>query len=209
MTEHQQELTMGHVCEQTGLSPTSVRTYIKQFGLRTARTEHGHHRFPQETVPTLIAIKEKIQRQGWTYQQVQTWLKERDNANQPVASEPDAQPWAASPLEERIVRVSQKLDELADLVHNRLEGGSAASAERYRQLRDYVITEQVKAKLRVQGLRAWAELPEIKRTMRAGLFRRQEDVMKRETFIAEFIRERLEEQLERELGLRETAATGG
>nr|WP_245247184.1 MULTISPECIES: MerR family transcriptional regulator [unclassified Paenibacillus] len=62
------------VAEITELSDDLIRVYQKEFNLQVERTTRGHRRFTQQNIADLLAIKEKIQSEGWTYNQVREWL---------------------------------------------------------------------------------------------------------------------------------------
>jgi DNA-binding transcriptional MerR regulator len=67
-------LSMKQVAEITELSDDLIRVYQKEFNLQVERTSRGHRRFNQKNIADLLAIKEKIQHEGWTYNQVRDWL---------------------------------------------------------------------------------------------------------------------------------------
>lgn len=73
-----------------------------------------------------------------------------------------------------------------------------ARAQRVNQM----ITEfRIRNKLELEALDAWSKLPDSERFKKTGLFRKEENSLKRERFVKEYISKYFEEQLKREFGI--------
>jgi DNA-binding transcriptional MerR regulator len=68
------EYSMKEVSDYTNLSNDLIRLYQNEFNIQVERTKGGHRRFSKENIELLLAIKEKIQDQNWSYDQVRAWL---------------------------------------------------------------------------------------------------------------------------------------
>lgn len=68
------EYSMKEVADYTNLSNDLIRLYQNEFNIQVDRTKGGHRRFSKENIEMLLAIREKIQDQNWSYDQVRSWL---------------------------------------------------------------------------------------------------------------------------------------
>lgn len=89
------------VAEITKLSDDLIRVYQKEFNLQVERTSRGHRRFSQQNIADLLAIKDKIQSEGWTYNQVREWL----GGNVIIYKSPEAK----SSFEQQFETLSEKV----------------------------------------------------------------------------------------------------
>ncbi|QOK29990.1 hypothetical protein IIE26_26860 (plasmid) [Cytobacillus oceanisediminis] len=68
--------------------------------------------------------------------------------------------------------------------------------ERAKRMDDTITRMRVEMKLEDLAIHAWEKLPESERTKKAGLFRREEDLIKRDKFIRSFKKDNLNRVLE-------------
>ncbi|HDR8261186.1 TPA: helix-turn-helix domain-containing protein [Bacillus cereus] len=61
------------VAELLGVSPDLLKVWSNEFNIQTVRSQGGHRRYSKNNVEELNAIKEKIQVQKWSYDQVRAW----------------------------------------------------------------------------------------------------------------------------------------
>ncbi|MCP3033568.1 MerR family transcriptional regulator [Halobacillus sp. A1] len=65
------------VAEILNISSDLLRKYTDTFNIQTDWTQKnrkGHRRYTKENVEELIAIREKIEKQNWSWDQVSSWL---------------------------------------------------------------------------------------------------------------------------------------
>ncbi|MFJ8119993.1 MerR family transcriptional regulator [Bacillus mycoides] len=61
------------VADRLGVTPDLLKVWSNEFNIQTKRSQGGHRRYSKENIEELIAIKEKIQVQKWSYDQVRAW----------------------------------------------------------------------------------------------------------------------------------------
>lgn len=102
-------------CELTGLTPDLLRVYEKEFNIQVFRTNGGHRRYSQENLELFIKIKEKIQQNGWLYDDVRRWLN--GEATPKVLEDHQVK----TNLEKKFDQVSEKQDITAEKVDQLIE----------------------------------------------------------------------------------------
>lgn len=80
---------------------------------------------------------------------------------------------------------------------------AAAHVEENRQERmtDMITRRRVESQLRKEALQEWSKKPDEERKIRTGLFRKEENINKRDIFIEDYIGEHIEERIKREYDL--------
>lgn len=138
------------VSEITELSDDLIRVYQKEFNLQVERTSRGHRRFNQKNIADLLAIKEKIQNEGWTYNQVREWL----GGNVIIYKSPEAK----SNFEKQFEDLAEKVmgqNELLQLLIEKLDEQSKVMEQQQRyiedslKMRDRQITEHLRSQFEV------------------------------------------------------------
>ncbi|PGU18162.1 MerR family transcriptional regulator [Bacillus thuringiensis] len=61
------------VADLLRVTPDLLKVWSNEFNIQTERSQGGHRRYSKENIEELIAIKEKIQVQKWSYDQVRAW----------------------------------------------------------------------------------------------------------------------------------------
>ncbi len=61
------------VADYLGVTPDLLKVWSNEFNIQTERSQGGHRRYFKENIEELKAIKEKIQVQNWSYDQVRAW----------------------------------------------------------------------------------------------------------------------------------------
>ena len=61
------------VSDRLGITPDLLKVWSNEFNIQTERSQGGHRRYSKENIEELTAIKEKIQVQKWSYDQVRAW----------------------------------------------------------------------------------------------------------------------------------------
>ncbi|PGM69893.1 mercury resistance protein [Bacillus cereus] len=61
------------VADRLGVTPDLLKVWSNEFNIQTERSQGGHRRYSKENIEELKAIKEKIQVQKWSYDQVRAW----------------------------------------------------------------------------------------------------------------------------------------
>ncbi|WP_459503916.1 MerR family transcriptional regulator [Bacillus sp. C1] len=61
------------VADHVGVTPDLLKAWSNEFNIQTERSQGGHRRYSKENIEELTAIKEKIQIQKWSYDQVRAW----------------------------------------------------------------------------------------------------------------------------------------
>lgn len=61
------------VADFLGVTPDLLKVWSNEFNIQTERSQGGHRRYSKENIEELKAIKEKIQVQNWSYDQVRAW----------------------------------------------------------------------------------------------------------------------------------------
>lgn len=61
------------VADRLGVTPDLLKVWSNEFNIQTERSQGGHRRYSKENIEELKAIKEKIQVQNWSYDQVRAW----------------------------------------------------------------------------------------------------------------------------------------
>ncbi|MEB9844528.1 MerR family transcriptional regulator [Bacillus cereus] len=61
------------VADFLGATPDLLKVWSNEFNIQTERSQGGHRRYSKENIEELKAIKEKIQVQKWSYDQVRAW----------------------------------------------------------------------------------------------------------------------------------------
>ncbi|PEE83539.1 MerR family transcriptional regulator [Bacillus toyonensis] len=61
------------VADFLGITPDLLKVWSNEFNIQTERSQGGHRRYSKENIEELKAIKEKIQVQKWSYDQVRAW----------------------------------------------------------------------------------------------------------------------------------------
>jgi len=69
------------------------------------------------------------------------------------------------------------------------------------RFREMVVRRRVETALENEAIELWATRPENERLKKVGLFRKEEDLVKRNEFIRRYINENYEERLKREFGI--------
>jgi len=73
--------------------------------------------------------------------------------------------------------------------------------ERQERITDMITRRRIESQLRKEALELWSQKPESERKIRTGLFRKEEDINKRDLFIEEYIYDHIEERIKREYDL--------
>lgn len=60
-------------CESFRITPDLLKVWSNEFNIQMERSQGGHRRYSKENIEELKAIKEKIQVQKWSYDQVRAW----------------------------------------------------------------------------------------------------------------------------------------
>ncbi|ALS21990.1 hypothetical protein JCM16163A_38240 [Paenibacillus sp. YK5] len=138
------------VAEMTELSDDLIRVYQKEFNLQVERTSRGHRRFTQKNISDLLAIKEKIQTEGWTYNQVREWLEGSVNM--------DKTPEAKSNFEKQVEDLAEKVTDqngLLQMLIQKLDEQSKVMEQQQRyiedslKMRDRHLTEHLRSQFEV------------------------------------------------------------
>ncbi|KFM95365.1 merR HTH regulatory family protein [Bacillus clarus] len=61
------------VADNLGITPDLLKVWSNEFNIQTERSQGGHRRYSKENIEELKAIREKIQVQKWSYDQVRAW----------------------------------------------------------------------------------------------------------------------------------------
>ncbi|QWI35722.1 MerR family transcriptional regulator [Bacillus mycoides] len=61
------------VADRLRVTPDLLKVWSNEFNIQTERSQGGHRRYSKENIEELTAIKEKIQVQKWSYDQVRSW----------------------------------------------------------------------------------------------------------------------------------------
>ena len=89
--------------------------------------------------------------------------------------------------------------EVQFLLAPRAERQEAHIAERERLFREMVLRKRIEYRLEQEALIAWSSQPEEERFVRTGLFRKEEDFLKRDLFVKEYVFRNYEARLRKEL----------
>lgn len=76
-----------------------------------------------------------------------------------------------------------------------------AEEERQERVTDMITRRRVESQLRKEALQLWSQKPDSERKIRTGLFRKEEDINKRDLFIEDYIYDHIEERIKHEYGL--------
>jgi len=61
------------IADLLGVTTDLLKVWSNEFNIQTERSQGGHRRYSKENIEELKAIKEKIQVQKWSYDQVRSW----------------------------------------------------------------------------------------------------------------------------------------
>lgn len=61
------------VADRLEVTPDLLKVWSNEFNIQTERSQGGHRRYSKENIEELKAIKERIQVQKWSYDQVRSW----------------------------------------------------------------------------------------------------------------------------------------
>ncbi len=61
------------IADLLGVTTDLLKVWSNEFNIQTERSRGGHRRYSKENIEELKAIKEKIQVQKWSYDQVRSW----------------------------------------------------------------------------------------------------------------------------------------
>ncbi|MGG0257371.1 MerR family transcriptional regulator [Bacillus toyonensis] len=61
------------IADLLGITPDLLKVWSNEFNIQIERSQGGHRRYSKVNIEELIAIKEKIQVQKWSYDQVRVW----------------------------------------------------------------------------------------------------------------------------------------
>lgn len=93
-------------------------------------------------------------------------------------------------------------EKLEQFQQAQIEVAAAQEEEkRHERVTDMITRRRVESQLRKEALEAWSNKPESERKIRTGLFRKEEDINKRDIFIEDYINEHIEERIKREYDL--------
>lgn len=104
-----------------------------------------------------------------------------------------AEQLAAAQVEE----MRRKYDDLVKLI----PGPVDPRVEKQRRIDDMITQRRVMMQLEEEALHMWSTKPREERLKTVGLFRKMEDIDKRDRFVRQYINEHFEERLRREYGL--------
>jgi DNA-binding transcriptional MerR regulator len=88
--------------------------------------------------------------------------------------------------------IQQSLPQLIDPQQQRLE-----------RVNEMLTQHKIQSKLRIDALEEWSKLSKDDTTKRVGLFKREEDISKRDLFIERYISEKYESTLKKNFGIEE------
>lgn len=73
--------------------------------------------------------------------------------------------------------------------------------ERQEHMTDMITRRRIESQLRKEALQLWSQKPDNERKIRTGLFRKEEDINKRDIFVEEYIVDHIEERMGKEYDL--------
>jgi DNA-binding transcriptional MerR regulator len=86
--------------------------------------------------------------------------------------------------------LKQALPQLIDPIHQRKQ-----------RIDDMLTQHKINSRLHIDALEAWAKLGKEEKTIKVGLFKREEDISKRDLFIQKYISDNYEKALKKEFDL--------
>lgn len=87
----------------------------------------------------------------------------------------------------------------ADTLRIQEQSESNRLAMRQQEITDRITNNRVRLELEIEALEEWNKKDPSERTIKVGLFRREEDTTKKELFVKKFVSERIEKRLRDEL----------
>jgi hypothetical protein len=114
-----------------------------------------------------------------------------------------------SVYEEKVQLQMQKLLEAGvnDAVKKMLPGPNDQAQERAQRLNDMITRSRVERKCEDKAIEEWNKQPEVERMKKIGLFRKEEDYIKRDNFIRSYKKEHLHKMLEEAYNIEKTTVS--
>ncbi|UNL87449.1 hypothetical protein [Priestia koreensis] len=111
---------------------------------------------------------------------------------------------AMEPHQEQLTLMIQQLKTIEVANQNLLTGIEEVAPTkeqeiiaREKRINDRAVARRVESKLRQKALRLWLEKPQNERYVKVGIFRKEEDITKRDLFVEEYVEEHYEDELKK------------
>ncbi|WP_103110965.1 hypothetical protein [Brevibacillus reuszeri] len=199
---------------------TTVNTYFKNLEKQKIhyvnRLESGHKIYDSLDLKIGYQILEMKQK-GWTLSAIYNFLK--DTPPFELRPFPDEYPSTGNELTTEIIlaelqtgfkkEMQNMLNEQTQKIREEILGEklillerseSDRLAARQQEITDRITNNRVRLELEIEALEEWSKKDPSERLMKVGLFRKEEDILKRDLFVKKYVSERIEERLKNEMG---------
>lgn len=208
---------LSEFADKLGIHFTTTNTYFKNLekqGIHYVnRSESGHKIYDNLDLQVGMKIQE-LKKQNWNLQGIYSLLKD----NPPFELRPFPEEFSSTEeisneimlaelrtsfkrevqlmLEEQTEKLRKEMSEDRLLLGERLEDRAEA---RQQEITDQITINRVRLTLEIEALEAWSNLDSSERMIKVGLFRKEEDLSKKELFVKKYVAERIESRLREEL----------
>ncbi|MEN1990225.1 hypothetical protein [Paenibacillus hubeiensis] len=206
--------------DKLGIHFTTANTYFKNLEKIGAhyvnRSESGHKIYDNLDLQVGLKILE-LKEQNWKIKGIYALFKD----NPPFEMRPFPEDFSSTEeVSNEIILAELKtsfkkeievlLEQQAELIRKErdqerllLEERSSAdrAAARQQDITDRITANRVRLALEIEALEEWSKLDPSERMIKAGLFRKVEDISKRDLFVKKFVAEKIDEKLRTELEL--------
>ncbi|MFB4321637.1 hypothetical protein RB298_04770 [Priestia sp. BR_2] len=112
---------------------------------------------------------------------------------QRVLSTEDQTKLLSNAFEEQATTITDKITELQQL------NEAARLEQRQQRITERITDHRINSELELEALNKWAEMPASERMKKVSLFRKEEDDLKRQLFVKQYIRDHYESRLRSEM----------
>lgn len=213
--QNERTYTITELADEFQKSPATIRHWEKEMrGLIKVKRSVQGFRYYTENDRKIFSEINRWRNEGFPLDTIYTFLRTsnylgmlnvKGNSRTQVDNDPQAQGTQVvhDELLSEIKSLKNTIDQFKNYSEQLMLGDGISEEEkrireRTEEINREVAKRRVEARLKARALREWAKQPESRRYIKNGLFRKEENMIEREAFIAEFIAEHFEEEIMKE-----------
>lgn len=182
-------------------SPATIRNWEKEMQdvITVSRSPQGARYYTENDV-TIFKEIDKWRKEGFSLENISKLLNSMKSLSQD--SETEVMPFSGPAMNSDILGDLERIIEKQFNNHSgilRLGSGESEEEKEDAHISRESAKRRVEARLKSKALKEWAKEPESKRYIKNGLFRKEENLTERDSFIEVFIAEYFEEEYRREI----------
>lgn len=207
-------LSVVDVSNRAGIPPETIRRYITRHSLHLqVKKGHKTYSIAESCIPVFIQIR-SLYAEGKTADEIETELARsgrptiitvNDDGESVNTNVPEALSDLENRLIERLDAVNERQNVLADVVREMMQQQRETAVTlldpvqlRSERVTDRLIERRVERQLEREALELWLAKPISNRQIKIGLFRKKEDVNKRDLFVRDYVDDNYEERILKE-----------